>query len=54
MSHRALATTIIASPGARFVTYSALDACYIIVAHEQQHVGQADRVLTALRSSAWG
>jgi hypothetical protein len=51
---RDLATTIIASPGARFVTYSALDACYIIVAHEQQHVGQADRVLTALRSSAWG
>ena len=51
---RDLVTTIITSPVARFVTYSALDACNIIVAHEHQHMAQADGVLTALRSSAWG
>jgi len=50
---RDLARTIMASPLASFVTYSALDACRIIVAHEQQHMAQAGRVLTAVRASAW-
>ena len=50
---RDLGTIVITSPVSGFVVYSALDACRIIVAHEQQHMAQAERVLTALRSSAW-
>jgi hypothetical protein len=51
---RDLSRTIITSPVASFITYSALDACRIIVAHEGQHLAQAERVLAALRTSAWG
>lgn len=35
---------IITSPVARVVTYSLLDACRVIVAHEQRHLLQARRV----------
>ena len=51
---RDLARTIITSPVARFMTYSALDACRIVVTHEQHHMVQAERVLAGLRNSAWG
>ena len=37
----------ITSPVAGFVTYSLMDACRIIVAHEQNHVVQATRVMEA-------
>lgn len=36
--------TIITSPVARVITYSLLDACRVIVAHEQRHILQARRV----------
>ena len=39
--------TTITSPVLRFVTYSLMDACRIIVAHEQNHVVQATRVMEA-------
>lgn len=39
--------TTITSPVLRFVTYSLMDACRIIVAHEQNHVVQATRVREA-------
>ena len=35
---------IITSPVARVITYSLLDACRVIVAHEQRHLLQARRV----------
>ena len=38
---------VITSPVASFVTYSLLDACRIIVAHEQRHVAQARRVMAS-------
>lgn len=38
-------TIIIASPVTDFITYSLLDACRIIVGHEQRHLLQAKRVL---------
>jgi hypothetical protein len=37
-------TIIITSPVARVITYSLLDACRVIVAHEQRHIRQARRV----------
>ena len=36
---------IITSPVARVITYSLLDACRVIVAHEQRHIRQASRVM---------
>jgi len=39
--------TTITSPVLRFVTYSLMDACRIIVVHEQNHVVQATRVMEA-------
>lgn len=36
---------IITSPVARVITYSLLDACRVIVAHEQRHILQAKRVM---------
>ena len=36
---------VITSPVVGFVTYSLMDACRIIVAHEQNHFVQAMRVL---------
>jgi hypothetical protein len=36
---------IITSPVARIITYSLLDACRVIVAHEQRHLLQAKRVM---------
>lgn len=39
------ASVIITSPFASFVTYSVLDACRIIVAHERRHFAQAERVM---------
>lgn len=36
---------IITSPVARVITYSLLDACRVIVAHEQRHILQARRVM---------
>ncbi|MBS1790331.1 MAG: DinB family protein [Acidobacteria bacterium] len=38
---------IITSPFAGFITYSLLDACRIIVAHERRHFEQAQRVMAA-------
>lgn len=38
---------IITSPFAGFITYSLLDACRIIVAHERRHFAQAQRVMAA-------
>src|SRR5687767_5393610 len=35
---------IITSPVVRVITYSLLDACRVIVAHEQRHIAQARRV----------
>jgi hypothetical protein len=35
----------ITSPVARFITYSVMDACRIIVVHEQNHFVQATRVM---------
>lgn len=43
---------IITSPAARFVTYSLLDACRIIVVHEELHSVQATRVLEAIPAQA--
>ncbi len=37
----------ITSPVLRFVTYSLMDACRIIVVHEQNHVVQATRVMAS-------
>jgi len=37
----------ITSPVARFVTYSLMDACRIIVAHEQNHFVQATQVMAS-------
>jgi hypothetical protein len=37
--------TTITSPVLRFVTYSLMDACRIIVAHEQNHFVQATRIM---------
>lgn len=39
------ASVVITSPFASFVTYSVLDACRIIVAHERRHFAQAERVM---------
>lgn len=36
---------IITSPFAGFITYSLLDTCRIIVAHERRHIAQAERVM---------
>jgi hypothetical protein len=52
-AHRDLARTIITSPVASIITYSVLDAYRIIVAHERQHLAQAERVVAGLRNSAW-
>ncbi len=38
---------IITSPFAGFITYSLLDACRVIVAHERRHFEQAQRVMAA-------
>lgn len=38
------ARLIMTSPFARFITYSVLDACRVIVAHERRHLAQAQRV----------
>jgi hypothetical protein len=35
---------VITSPVLRFVTYGLMDACRIIVVHEQNHLVQATRV----------
>ena len=40
-----LETITITSPVVSFITYSLMDACRIIVAHEQHHVVQAMRVM---------
>lgn len=42
-----LERTIVASPITGFVTYSLLDACRIMVAHERRHFEQARRVTQA-------
>jgi hypothetical protein len=51
-ARRDVAGTIITSPVARYITYSVLDAYRIIVAHERQHMAQAERVLAGLRPGA--
>lgn len=42
---RDLERTVVISPVAAIVTYSALDGCRIVVAHEHNHFEQARRVL---------
>jgi hypothetical protein len=39
-----LRKTVVTSPISAFVTYSMLDACRIVVAHERRHFAQAQRV----------
>ena len=41
------AGTIITSPFANVVVYSALDACRIVVAHDRRHMAQAERVMAS-------
>jgi hypothetical protein len=40
---------VITSPVASFVTYNLMDACRIIVVHEQNHFAQATRVMHSAR-----
>jgi hypothetical protein len=40
-----LRKTVVTSPVSAFVTYSMLDACRIVVAHERRHFAQARRVM---------
>lgn len=47
VAHVNLTTTIVTSPVAPIAIYSLADALQIIVAHEQRHMGQAARVLSA-------
>jgi hypothetical protein len=42
-----LRRTVVTSPIAGFVTYSMLDACRIVVAHNRRHFAQAQRVIEA-------
>ncbi len=42
------ARVVVTSPGARLITMRLRDCCETIVAHEERHYGQAQRVLTAL------
>jgi hypothetical protein len=42
-----LEKVVITSPVSSLVTYSAMDGCRIIVAHEERHFLQADRVMKA-------
>ncbi len=46
MQGLAVEKIIMSSPVTDLITYSVLDACRIIVAHEQRHLLQAKRVLT--------
>lgn len=46
LKHLDLEATIITSPVARFVTYSLRDTFAILVAHEERHLRQAERVGT--------
>jgi hypothetical protein len=42
-----LRRTVVTSPIAGFVTYSMLDACRIVIAHNRRHFAQAQRVTEA-------
>ncbi len=46
-----LGATVVTSPVARFITYSLRDALAIVVAHEERHMNQAERVLGLVQSS---
>lgn len=48
LSERDAARTIMISPFIRVVTYSVLDGCRLVVAHDHRHVEQARRVMTSL------
>ena len=41
------ANVVITSPFAKFMVYSALDGCRLIVVHERRHFAQAQRVMAA-------
>jgi hypothetical protein len=45
LDERAAATTIMTSPFVKVITYSVLDGCRLIVAHDHRHVEQARRVM---------
>jgi hypothetical protein len=47
LSERDAAQTIMISPFISIVTYSVLDACRLVVAHDHRHVEQARRVTTS-------
>lgn len=49
LKHLDLETTIITSPVATFITYSLWDTFEILVAHEERHLNQAERVLQATK-----
>jgi hypothetical protein len=44
IEHSGAAQTVITSPFVSLITYSLLDACRLIVAHERRHLAQALRV----------
>lgn len=47
VERQGLGKTVITSPVSPILTYSLIDACRIIVAHEQRHLQQAERVVGA-------
>jgi hypothetical protein len=49
------ARAIMTSPFVRFITYSVLDSCRLIGAHDQRHLGQARRVMESIGfpAQAW-
>lgn len=51
LDHLDLDAVIVTSPALSFVTYSLHDALAIIVAHEERHLRQAQRVLFAMHES---
>ncbi len=45
LDERAAARAIMTSPFIKFVTYSVLDGCRLVVAHDRRHFEQASRVM---------
>jgi hypothetical protein len=45
LDERAATTTIMTSPFLKAITYSVLDGCRLIVAHDHRHFEQARRVM---------
>ncbi len=47
LEHTGMSRVAMTSPFVRWVTYSLLDACRLIVAHERRHLAQAQRVVNS-------